>query len=395
MFRTASLRGWLTFLAVGVVLAMALAACGGGGSSSSEENTGGAEEAASSSEPASESKESSGSGEVPSSGEVLLLTLTSQNPYIAEQEAGVKETAEELGWTVHVEEATESQSQQDSQVTQVLSSGKEPLGIIMTPFAGDSASASEQAITAAGIPLVIADSKPKEEAEELYTMYAGPNDLLSGQTAAQILVERAKKLGIKLGGGLVLREEPGYESGVAREAGFLEELEKLAPEATLLKSQTGNGFGPEDGYKVASQLVPQYKGQFNWMYGTNDAIALGGMQFVKSHGINPEEILAVGGTCLGEATNKAVISGLLAGSAVQSPAIEGGLAVRVLGQYLANGEEVLPGETTVSATEPPSFSTPPHKINNMPNPIIKAGSKKLFEATEIWGRTATELCTYG
>jgi ABC-type sugar transport system substrate-binding protein len=209
------------------------------------------------------------------------------------------------------------------------------------------------------------------------------------------LVERAKKLGIKLGGGLVLREEPGYESGVAREAGFLEELEKLAPEAKLLKTQTGNGFGPEDGYKVASELVPQYKGQFNWMYGTNDAIALGGMQFVKSQGIDTEEILAVGGTCLGEATNKAVVSGLLAGSAVQSPAIEGGLAVRVLGQYLANGEEVIPGETTVSAEEPPSFSEPPHKVNNMPNPIIPAGSEKGFEETEIWGRPASELCTYG
>ena len=40
-----------------------------------------------------------------------------------------------------------------------------------------------------------------------------------------------------------------------------------------------------------------------------------------------------------------------------------------------------------------SPSTPPHKINIMPNPVVRA-SLAAFKKTKIWGQTASQLCGY-
>ena len=169
--------------------------------------------------------------------------------------------------------------------------------------------------------------------------------------------------------------------------------QRLLPDAEIVAAYPSEGFGPSEGYEVASEVVPAEAGSFNFVYTLNDAIGDGVIQALEENGLVPgEDVLVVGGTCLGVATNQMVIDGQMAGTAVQSPFVEGQLTVINLAQFLNNGGEVVEGFTRVSPDEPPSLDEPPHKYNYMPNPAVETAED--FQSVTIWGRTAEELCSY-
>jgi ABC-type sugar transport system substrate-binding protein len=336
----------------------------------------------------------SASSALPKSGEVVFFGISQQNPYVRQWHLGSASQAKTYGWTLRYVESQNSQTQQDTQITQLLGSGKKPLGIILSPFAGKAAAASMLAIKKAKIPLIIIDAQPPPDQAPLYDIYAGANDNLSSQTSAQLLVTEAKQKGIKLGGGLIIGCPWEYQGCVHRRDAFPPALKKIDPTAKVIKSYPTKGFGPTEGYDVATQVVPAMKGKFNFVYTLNDAIGLGVIKALKENGLTPgKDVLVVGGTCLGKATNKAVINGELAGTAVQSPFVEGRLQVVTLAQYLNNGDKVTPGAINVPAGQPPSLNQPPHKYNYMPNPPVENSAAGFLQA-KVWGQTAKVLCSY-
>jgi ABC-type sugar transport system substrate-binding protein len=331
---------------------------------------------------------------LPKSGEVVFFGISQQNPYVKQWHLGAEAQAKTYGWTLRYVESQNSQQQQDTQITQLLGSGKKPLGIILSPFAGKAAAASMLAIKKAKIPLIIIDAEPPPDQAPLYDIYAGANDVLSAQTSAQLLVTEAKQKHIKLAGGLIIGCPWEYQGCVHRRDYFPPALKKLNPTAKIVKSYPTKGFGPTEGYDVATQVVPAMKGKFNFVYTLNDAIGLGVIKALKENGLVPgKDVLVAGGTCLGKATNKAVINGELAGTAVQSPFVEGRLQIVVLAQYLNNGGKVTPGRINVPSGQPPSLSQPPHKYNYMPNPPVE-NSASGFRQAKVWGQTALKLCSY-
>ena len=101
-----------------------------------------------------------------------------------------------------------------------------------------------------------------------------------------------------------------WQGCVHRRDAFPPALKKLDPTAKVIKSYPTKGFGPTEGYDVATQVVPAMKGKFNFVYTLNDAIGLGVIKALKENGLTPgKDVLVVGGTCLGKATNKAVVNG--------------------------------------------------------------------------------------
>jgi ABC-type sugar transport system substrate-binding protein len=332
-------------------------------------------------------------GELPESGEVVFFGLSQQNPYVAQWHEGARAQAEEYGWTLRYVESQNSQQEQDGQITQLLGSPDQPLGVILAPFQGEAAAASMQAIKEAGIPLIIIDAEPPVEQEPLYDIYTGANDILSAETSADLLVAAAEAAGIELEGGLIIGCPWDWLGCSRRRDAFPEALAEVAPDAEIVASYPSEGFGPSEGYEVAAQVVPAEAGSFNFVYTLNDAIGDGVIQALEENGlVAGEDVLVVGGTCLGVATNQMVIDGKLAGTAVQSPFVEGQLTVINLAQFLNNGGEVLPGSTDVSPDAPPSLDEPPHKYNYMPNPAVETAED--FQEVTIWGRTAEELCSY-
>jgi ABC-type sugar transport system substrate-binding protein len=335
-----------------------------------------------------------GSSALPKSGEIVFFGLSQQNPYVKQWNRGATAQAKAYGWTLRYVESQNSQTQQDTQITQLLGSGKKPLGIILAPFAGKAAAASMLAIKRAKIPLIIIDAEPPPDQASLYDIYAGANDNLSAQTSAGLLLTEAKQKGMKLDGGLIIGCPWEWQGCVHRRDAFPRALKKLDPTAKVIKSYPTKGFGPTEGYDVATQVVPAMKGKFNFVYTLNDAIGLGVIKALKENGLTPgKDVLVVGGTCLGKATNKAVVNGELAGTAVQSPFVEGRLQVVALAQYLNNGNKVIPGRINVPANKPPSLLQAPHKYNYMPNPPVENSAAGFLKA-RVWGDTALKLCSY-
>jgi ABC-type sugar transport system substrate-binding protein len=339
-------------------------------------------------------QQASAAGALPKSGEIVFFGTSTQNPYLAEDSAGAQAQAKKYGWTYKYVESDNSQQQQDGQITQFLGSGQKPLAIILNAFSADAAAASMNAIQQAHIPLIVVDSVPPANQNSLYQMYSGPSDTVSAQTSAQLLVDEAKQKGITLKDGLEISCPQQYKGCKDRVVAFPGALKKLAPSTKVLKNFPTSGFGEANSYTVATQVIPKYKGKINFIYTANDSLGAGVVKALQQNGLTPgKNVLVVGGTCLGKATDKMAANGELAGTAVQSPKVEGELAVLLVAQYLSNGKKILPGSFNVPAGTAPSLSTPPHKINIMPNPVVRA-SLSAFKKTKIWGQTASQLCGY-
>ena len=339
-------------------------------------------------------QQASAASALPKSGEIVFFGTSTQNPYLAEDSAGAQAQAKKYGWTYKYVESDNSQQQQDGQITQFLGSGQKPLAIILNAFSADAAAASMNAIQQAHIPLIVVDSVPPANQNSLYQMYSGPSDTVSAQTSAKLLVDEAKQKGITLKNGLEISCPQQYKGCKDRVVAFPGALKKLDPSTKVLKNFPTAGFGEANSYTVATQVIPKYKGKINFIYTANDSLGAGVVKALQQNGLTPgKNVLVVGGTCLGKATDKMAANGELAGTAVQSPRVEGELAVLLAAQYLSNGKKILPGSFNVPAGAAPSLSTPPHKINIMPNPVVRA-SLSAFKKTKIWGQTASQLCGY-
>lgn len=363
-------RGIVALVLAGVTVLST--ACGGASSGSTDSKVGG--------------------GELPTSGTVQFFGQSRENPYFGLNVDGAKSVADKHGWDVKYVEST-SQEEQDAAIQQMLVQGEKPLGVILNPISGQAAIASEQAIKAAGIPLVIINQVPAPNQKDLFDAYAGVNDLGSGQTAAQLLIAGAKKAGITLGDGLIVNTVAGHTAAQDRVKGFMAELEKETPSSKVLDDVTSGGFLEAEGYSIGSQVIPANKGKINWVYGVNDALALGAIRAAKENGLVPgKDVLFVGGTCMNSKTNKAVLDQELVGTAVQSPFVEGASAMYALAAYIKTGK-VADGEANLTADAPPSIDGAPHKWNFMPNPKVD-GTQESFDSTKIWGMSASELCNY-
>lgn len=361
-----------TFALVGVSLSLLLAACSGSPSASPGAKGAG--------------------GDLPSSGTVQFFGQSRENPYFGLNVDGAKSVADEHGWDVKYVEST-SQEEQDAAIQQMLVQGEKPLGVILNPISGQAAVASEMAIKAAGIPLVILNQVPRSDQKDLFDAYAGVNDVGSGETAAKILLDGAKKAGVKLGDGLIVNTVAGHTAAQDRVKGFLAELAKASPSSKVLDDVTSGGFLEAEGYNIGSQVIPANKGKITWVYGVNDALALGAIRAAKENGLVPgKDVLFIGGTCMNSKTNKAVLDGDLVGTAVQSPFVEGAAAMYAMAAYIKTGQ-VIDGETSLSAEAPPSIDGPPHKWNFMPNPVV-GGTQESFDSTKIWDMPASQLCNY-
>jgi ABC-type sugar transport system substrate-binding protein len=330
--------------------------------------------------------------ELPKEGKIVMFGQSRENPYFGQNAVGAGDIAKQFGWEFTYVEAS-SQEQQDAAIQQLLATGEKPIGIVLNPVSGAAAVASELSITQAGIPLVILNQVPTADQADLFVAYGGVNDYLSGQNAAQLLVKRAKELGVELGDGLIVNTVAGHTAAQSRVQGFEDEMKKSFPATSkVLADVNSGGYLENEGYSVGSQIIPANKGKFNWVYGVNDALAYGAMTAAKESGLIPgKDTLFVGGTCMNKTTNAAVKAGDLVGTSVQSPWVEGASAMYALVAYLNTGS-VVNEERNLSADATPAIDAPPAKWNFMPNTMLD-GSEESYQ-TKIWGKTADELCNY-
>ena len=382
MLNSLLVRSRLAVLIGMLVLAAGLVACG----DDDDDGGGGGGGAA---------EESAGSGSIKGNGEeIVMFTMTTSNVYGAVQVAGAREEAEALGYKLKVYENNFSQPEQDQQVQQYLASGAKPPAIIYWPWIRDAGANSARQLARLA-PVVQMTQPPDEPTKPHITAYAGANQTLIGQTQGEMMLEAreaARKDGVKFkskgGNLLVIQFAESEYTGQARWAAF-EEATADEPFDVIHIEYGAND--PETGYEKGSQVIPRFKGEFDFLYVSNQQAANGVIRALKENGIKPgKDVRIVSGDCSGSL--EAVKNGETFATGIQSGAVEGRVAVRTAAKLIANdgkteGEEI---QFEVEAEAPAIDPGPPAKYNFMPHaPAIGAEG---IAATTVWGLTADEIC---
>ena len=338
-----------------------------------------------------------GTGSLQGDGKKMVaFVMTASNVYGANQIRGLKEQAEALGWDLTVFQHNFSQPEQDQQVQQYIASGAQPEVIIFWPWVADAAINAVRQLARLA-PVIQLNQKPSEKTWPYVKAFAGANQIMIGEVFGQMMLqarEAAKAAGMEFkspGGNLLVFQHPeGEKTGDERMEGFLAATEKEP--FNIIHTEWGPN-SPETGYQIGSQVVPKYKGKFDFVFVSNQQAANGIIRALKENGIAPgKDVYIVSGDCSGSL--EAVKNGETFGTGIQPAAVEGALAVRTAVKYVAHGKiegDII--QLLVEAEAPAIENTPPAKYNYMPHaPAIGADG---VASTKIWGDTADEICAAG
>jgi len=326
--------------------------------------------------------------------DLVMFTMTASNVYGANQIRGAEEEAARLGYNLTVFQHNFSQPEQDQQVQQYIASGAKPAAIIFWPWVADAA-INDVRLLSRLAPVIQLTQEPNEQSWPYVQAYSGANQILIGRTLGEMMLqarEAARAAGMEFkseGGNLLVFQHPeGEKTGTERMKGFME-VTADAP-FNIIHTEYGPN-SPETGYEIGSQVIPKYKGQFDFLFVSNQQAANGIIRALKENGITPgKDVYIVSGDCSGSLD--AVKNGETFGTGIQPAAVEGALAVRTAAKFVANGKiegDVIQME--VEAEAPPAEDTPPAKYNYMPHaPAIGAEG---VANTKIWGYTADEICS--
>jgi ABC-type sugar transport system substrate-binding protein len=325
--------------------------------------------------------------------ELVMYTITASNVYGANQIKGAQAEAAKLGYKLTVFENNFSQPEQDQQVQQYIASGAKPAAVIFWPWVADAA-INDVRLLSKIAPVIQLTQEPNEKSWPYVKAYSGANQILIGETLGKMMMQArdaAKKAGMKLhseGGDLLVFQHPaGEKTGTERMKGFLA-VTKDAP-FNIIHTEYGAN-SPETGYEVGSNVIPKFKGKFDFLFVSNQQAANGIIRALKENGITPgKDVYIVSGDCSGSLD--AVKNGETFGTGIQPAAVEGALAVRTAAKYIANGKtegDVI--QMQVEAAAPPIDDKAPARLNYMPHaPAIGADG---VTNTKIWGYTADQIC---
>lgn len=325
-----------------------------------------------------------------SKGLIVVFMPPGTDNYLAQWQVGAKDKAKALGFDIKIIENSRDQAEEDSQVQQEIASGEKVVGYIWWPFVNAAGIGSLRALSQTGVPVIATNQFPVKGAEKYWLAYAGVNDFFNAQVAAKMLLEACKQSQtVKCDKGMIFTFPAGYSAGSDRRKGFMEAAANLK----VIQTVDTGGFMQQEGYKVASQVIPAHKSEISWVYTENDSLASGVLQALKENGLHPgKDVLVVGGTCHGDTTN--LLSGELVGTGIQAAYLEGWQSVQTLYKYL-NTKKVEPGEIYLPADpeHPPSDEGAPHKYNFIPNPSV-GNTKQDLDKFRLWGFTFAQLCNY-
>ncbi|MBV8566231.1 MAG: sugar ABC transporter substrate-binding protein [Methylobacteriaceae bacterium] len=323
-------------------------------------------------------------------GLIVVFMPPGTDNYLAQWQVGARDKAKALGYDIKIVENSRDQAEEDSQVQQEIASGEKVAGYIWWPFVNAAGVGSLRALSQTGVPVIATNQFPVKGAEKYWLAYAGVNDFFNAQVAAKMLLKACKESKtVKCDKGLIFTFPAGYSAGSDRRKGFIE----AAPELKVIDTVDTGGFMQQEGYKVASQVIPAHKKDLSWVYTENDSLATGVIQALKENGLQPgKDVLVVGGTCHGDTTN--LLAGEMVGTGIQAAYLEGAQSVQTIYKYLAtkkveDGEVYLPADPD----KPPPDEGAPHKYNFIPNPSV-GNTKEDLDKFRLWGMTFAQLCNY-
>ena len=236
--------------------------------------------------------------------------------------------AEEMGYTIQVDDAKDDVTTQLSQVQNYIASGVD--AIIVNAVDTDTTQAMTKAAENAGVPLVYVNRQPIDlDALGASTTFVGSNEKWSGTLAAFAMCVQAGGTGKAV----MLMGQLSNEAARSRSEDFREVIRlSMCNGIELIEEQTANWSRLE-----ANDLMTNWISaglDFNIVFANNDEMAIGAIQALKSAGISMDDVI-VGGV---DATEDALMSmqaGDLDVTVFQNAAAQGAGAVDAAADLVA------------------------------------------------------------
>ena len=275
----------------------------------------------------------------PAKPRVALVLKTLNSPFFIDMQKGALASANKLGIDLVVQAADrEVDVEKQMQIVEnLIQTGIKAL--LITPSGSREIVAVLAKVNAAGIPIVIVDTRLDAAAATAAGVvtagFIGSDNYEGGKSAGAVLIE--------LSGGkarvALLEGIPGHDTGDSRLRGF-RDATKGSPGIKVVASQTAN-WERDQGFTVFQNMLQAHP-EIDSVFACNDMMALGAVEAIAAAG-KTGKIRVIGFDAVDDA-RKAIESGAMAASVAQSPADMGRLAVESASK-LIKGEPVSKEQT--------------------------------------------------
>ncbi len=323
--------------------------------------------------------------------EIVFFTLPSSIQYVDAQARAFEAEAERLGYTTKFIVNEFDSGQETQQIQQFVASGEKPAAIVL--WAVDIEAGVTQAAQLSEVaPTFQINFKVAEGGFDYVKAWVGPDDVLIGQTAGENIIalrDQLKEEGAALhsegGNLLIIGAEPGGISAIDRFKGLSEVLEGSGIQVLQHVDCCSDTQGA---YEAATQLLPKWKSQVDFIFTQNGETASGIIKAAKENGLTPGvDVRIVSGNCGGP--RDILESGELSAAGQQLAGIEGAAMAQTIERYLRTGEvRDVTESIEYSETIPEIGDEPPAKINVLPNPTL---DKSTLDDL-VWDQPIAALC---
>jgi len=257
-------------------------------------------------------------------------------PYFAPMAEAVKQAASHYpDMTVKIVNANNSASDEIADINEAVAAGAK--GIILNTIQ-ESVTATAQKAMKAGVPVVTVDRDVSNPSARI--AFIGDNDETLGREETQYGIDTLAKLKApKPWRVAVLQGTLGASVSIGRLKGAMDVLQPLIDkkEAKLVLNQSADFATDRAQAMMSAELAKTSDIQL--VVCGNDAMALGVINALKTHGVTPrEKTLVVGADAQPESLD-AIKAGTQLDTVTHAPFVEAYWAVEAMNDYLTNGEK--------------------------------------------------------
>ena len=255
-------------------------------------------------------------------------------PYFAPMAQAVKQAASHYpDLKIRIVNADNSPSQEITDIKEALAAGAK--GIILNVVQESVTGAAQQALQS-GIPLITVDRDVSDPSAR--DAFIGDNDETLGREEAQNAVDALRARGVaKPWHVVVLQGTLGASVSIGRLKGTMSVLDPLVKDGSvkIVLNQSANFDTEEAQTTMSAELARTTNIQV--VINANDAMALGVINAIKTHGLTPgKEILVAGADGQPESLD-AIKTGAQLNTVTHSPFVEAYWAVEGLDNLLTHG----------------------------------------------------------
>lgn len=284
-------------------------------------------------------------GAKPLSGKrIALLTVTQACDSCVKVTQAAKETAENAGAKVQIFVQEYDPALQAQQVNQAISQHVDL--VILWPADAGAVLPSLIRLKQAKIPVVLLNGLVDVDDKSLFKTFAGPNDIESGELAAQALIKGFQGKGFGDSGSIVIIQgSPGVPASILREKGFRDYLGAHAPGIKIVGAQPGN-WDQTQATDAAGALLTTYP-DVKGIFAVADNMLAGAITAADRAGRDPSKMVMVGMDCTIEGVQN-IRAGKQDATVLKNPFEEGRNAAEAAADVLTGS----PGERYVFDQNP-------------------------------------------